>query len=240
MPDRNRSAGLPWKWMAAAIALVALAAAWYVLPVEEWVAAFDRWIRHQGVRGGLVFAIVYVAATVLLMPAWPLTVVAGLAYGVAVGFPLVLVSATVGATLAFLVSRHLLRAPVEKKVGEQALFRAVDRAISDRGWRVVGLLRLSPVVPFNVQNYLYGVTGIRFWHYVAATFVGMMPGTLMYVYFGAAGKAAIGGGAADAGALKWTFFAAGFVATVAVVVIITRRARQELDRIIDEDGRGAS
>ena len=214
------------------MAFIALAAAWYVLPVEQWAAAFDHWIRQQGARGALVFALAYVAATVLLMPAWPLTVVGGLAYGVAVGFPLVLVSATVGATLAFLVSRHLLRQTVEEKAGQRALFKAIDRAVSDSGWRVVGLLRLSPLVPFNLQNYLYGVTGIRFWHYVAATFVGMMPGTLMYVYLGAVGKVAIGGGEAGGGALKWAFFAAGFLATIAVAVVVTRRARRELDRII--------
>ncbi|MBA3563027.1 MAG: TVP38/TMEM64 family protein [Gammaproteobacteria bacterium] len=235
--DEAGTTGLPWKWIAGGIVVLALAAAWYFLPVEEWAAAFDQWIQQLGVWGGVVFAAVYVLATVLVMPAWPLTVVAGLAYGVAIGFPLVLVSATVGATLAFLVARYLLRQQVEKKLGERNLFRAVDRAISDKGWRVVGLLRLSPVVPFNLQNYLYGITGIRFWHYVAATFIGMMPGTLMYVYFGAAGMAAVGGGSesGEGDTLKWSFFAAGLVATIVVAVIVTRRARQELDKIIDED-----
>jgi len=235
MPDRSPGAGVPWKWTAAVMAFIALAAAWYVLPVEEWAGAFDHFIRQQGARGVLVFAVAYVAATVLLVPGWPLTVIGGLAYGVAGGFPLVLVSATVGATLAFLVSRYLLRPTVEKKAGERVLLKAIDRAVSENGWRVVGLLRLSPVVPFNLQNYLYGVTGIRFWHYVAATFVGMMPGTLMYVYLGAVGKVAIGGGDAGGGALKWTFFAAGFLATIAVAVVVTRRARRELDRLIAED-----
>ncbi|CAN5141726.1 hypothetical protein BH24PSE2_BH24PSE2_05070 [soil metagenome] len=228
-----------WKWLIGGAALIVLFIVWYLLPLGEWAAAFDRWIRQFGIWGGVVFAAVYIVATVLLVPAWPLTIVAGLVYGVLIGFPLVLGAATVGATLAFLVSRHLLRKQVEKKAAERDLFRAVDRAISDKGWRVVGLLRLSPVVPFNLQNYLYGITGVSFWHYVAATFVGMMPGTLMYVYLGAAGMAAVGGGDSSEGsALKWTFFGAGLIATIIVAVIITRRARQELDEIIDEKRSG--
>lgn len=235
MPD-NKSNGLPWKWIIAGAAVIAVAVAWYFLPLKEWAGSFEQWIQGLGVWGGVVFAGAYVLATVLLVPAWPLTVVGGLAYGVAIGFPLVLVSATVGATLAFLVSRYLLREQVENKAGERDLFKAVDRAVSDKGWRVVGLLRLSPVVPFNLQNYLYGVTGIKFWHYVAATFVGMIPGTLMYVYLGAAGMAAVGsaGESGGGGALKWTFFGAGLVATIIVAVLVTRKARAELDNIIDE------
>lgn len=227
--------GTAWRWIAGTGALIALAVAWYFLPLEEWITAFDRWIRGLGLWGGLAFAGAYVLATVLVMPAWPLTVLAGLAWGVSVGFPLVLVSATLGATLAFLVSRYLLREQVRDRAGRYRIFQAIDRAISARGWRVVGLLRLSPVVPFNLQNYLYGITGIRFMHYVAATFVGMMPGTLMYVYFGAAGMAAVGGERSGGGALKWSFFSAGLVATVAAAVMITRKAREELDRIIAEE-----
>ncbi|MGH8495126.1 MAG: TVP38/TMEM64 family protein [Gammaproteobacteria bacterium] len=238
--EQERTNGTRWRWIVGVAAFAAVAAAWYFLPLDEWAAAFDQWIRRLGVWGGVVFAGAYVLATVLVMPAWPLSVIAGLAWGVAIGFPLVLVSATCGATLAFLVSRYLLREQVEHKAGQYRLFKAIDRAVSDQGWRVVGLLRLSPVVPFNLQNYLYGITGIRFRHYVAATFIGMIPGTLMYVYFGAAGMAAIGGGESGGGGLKWSLFAAGLVATVAAAVIVTRRARQELDRIIDEEqGRNA-
>ena len=237
--DRN---GLPWKRVLGGVALVAVALAWFVLPLEEWVRAFDRWIEQAGVWGGFIFAGVYIVATVLVAPAWPLTVIAGLAYGVMIAFPLVLVSATVGATLAFLLSRYLFRDQVAKRARRYDLFRAVDRAISDNGWRVVGLMRLSPIVPFNLQNYLYGITDLRLRHYVPATFVGMIPGTLMYVYLGAAGMAAFGGvgGTGEGSVLKWILFGVGFVATIAVVVIVTRRARQELDRIIDADGKAAS
>lgn len=239
--DPSRSNGPPWGWILGGITIAALAAAWYFLPVEDWAAAFDEWIRRLGFWGGAAFAAAYVVATVLLVPAWPLTVVAGLAYGVLIGFPLVLVSATAGATLAFLVSRYVLRRQVEKKTGERKLFKAIDRAITEQGWRVVGLLRLSPLVPFNLQNYLYGVTGISLAHYVAASFVGMMPGTLMYVYLGAAGKAVVGDGGdtGTAGALKWSLFGAGLIATMVVAVMVTRRARQELDKIIDQEEKPA-
>ncbi len=95
----------------------------------------------------------------------------------------------------------------------------------------MGLLRLSPLVPFNLRNYIYGLTDIKFWHYVAATFFGIMPGSLMYVYFGAAGKAALAGGDGGDPVLRWSLFGAGLVATIIVTVLVTRKARAKLDEM---------
>ncbi len=110
---------------------------------------------------------------------------------------LVVVAATAGATLAFLIARHLVRQKVESLVEERPKFKAVDEAVSEDGWKIVGLLRLSPLVPFNLQNYFFGVTDVGLLPYVAATFFGIMPGTLLYVYLGTLGKAA------DAGFLQF-------------------------------------
>jgi len=112
--------------------------------------------------------------------------------------------------------------------------KAVDQAVTEDGWKVVMLLRLSPMVPFNLQNYFFGVTDIKFWHYVAATFVGIMPGTAIYVYLGAIG--AVAGSGSQGGALKWTFFGIGLIATVVVTVLITRKAKARLDALgVDKD-----
>ncbi|MEJ7685957.1 MAG: TVP38/TMEM64 family protein [Variovorax sp.] len=129
------------------------------------------------------------------MPVSVLTIAAGLAFGLAIGFPLVVVSATIGAALAFLVARYLAHDKVESLLQERPKFKAIQSAVSEGGWKVVALLRLSPVLPFNLQNYFYGITDLKLLEYVAATFVGIMPGTLLYVYLGAAGKAASGEGA---------------------------------------------
>jgi uncharacterized membrane protein YdjX (TVP38/TMEM64 family) len=119
-----------------------------------------------------------------------------------------------------------------------SLLQAVDKAISEKGWKVVALLRLSPLFPFNLQNYFYGVTEIKFWHYVSATLVGILPGALMYVYLGAAGETVLGtGGDADGrGALRWGLFAAGLGATIIVTVLITRKAKAKLEELSPEEG----
>ena len=162
--------------------------------------------QASGAVGWVIFAAVYIVSTVLLVPVSVLTIAAGLAFGLAIGFPLVVVSATIGAALAFLVARYLAHDKVESLMQKRPKFKAIQSAVSEGGWKVVGLLRLSPVLPFNLQNYFYGITDLKLVEYVLATFFGIMPGTLLYVYLGAAGKAASGSGG---GALKWTFFGIG-------------------------------
>ncbi len=227
MADGNATiAGVAaWKWAAGAVVVVAFIAAWYFLPVKAWSEAFQGWIEGLGPWGWIIFAGVYIVATVMLVPVSVLTLVAGLAFGLAIGFPLVVVSATIGATLAFLVSRHLVHDRVDKYIVNRPQLKAVKAAVSEGGWKIIVMLRLSPVVPFNLQNYFYGVTDVRLVEYVLATFVGIMPGTLLYVYLGSAGKAATGAGD---GPLRWTFFAAGLLATVVVVYVVTRKAREKL------------
>lgn len=233
VPDFKRTR-FPWRWLGIGLVLIAIAAAWLLLPLDAWFRAFNQWVQELGAVGGLIFGAVYVLATVLLLPASPLSIAAGLTFGLAWGFVLVSVSATLGAAAAFLVARYLARHHVEKMVRQRPRFQAVDRAISEDGWKVVVLLRLSPLVPFNLQNYFYGLTDVRFWHYVAATFFGIMPGVLLYVYIGAAGRAVTGEG--FGGAAQWALFAAGLIATLVVTVLVTRKARARLkDAGVEQD-----
>jgi len=219
---------VPWKWMALGVSLLAVVGAWWLLPVGEWLQSFQQWIKDFGAWGVILFAGVYILATVMLAPGSPFTIAAGLAFG-GWGFLLAWISAAIGASLAFLVARYLVRDRVNELIKPRPKFRAVEKAVSEDGWKIVVLLRLSPVVPFNLQNYFFGVTEIRFWHYVVATLVGILPGTALYVYVGAIGQAASGGD--SGGTLRWMFFGAGLVATIIVTVMVTKKAKTKLNEL---------
>lgn len=212
------------KWVLLVLVLVALGCTWRFLPVKDWVNAFNGWVEQQGFWGCAIFILAYAVATVLFFPGSLLTIGAGLAFGLWRGFPVVSAGATLGAALAFLVARYFIRGRVEKTARQNPKFSAIDDAIGREGWKMVMLLRLSPLLPFNLSNYLYGVTKIRFWPYVGASWVGMLPGTFLYVYLGAAGKEAATVG--SAGPWKWLLFGAGLIATIFVTIWISRLAKK--------------
>ena len=211
------------KVVVGALALVALAAVWFLLPVREWIEGFRGWIEGLGALGVAVFVGLYTVVTVVLGPAWALTLVAGLVWGLW-GVPLVLGSATLAACVAFLIGRHLARDRVVGLVDRDDRLVALKSAVDKEGWKVVGLMRLSPVFPFGLQNYLFGITGIPLLPYALATFVGIAPGTALYVYIGSLGSAGGEGG----GPLRWVLLGVGLLATAAVVWLVTKRAKAEL------------
>jgi uncharacterized membrane protein YdjX (TVP38/TMEM64 family) len=186
-------------------------------------------IARLGPWGPVLFALLYVAATVFFLPGSILTVGAGVVFGLVRGFAIVSISATLGATAAFLVGRYLARDWIAGKIASHPKFAAIDEAVAREGWKIVALLRLSPVVPFNVLNYAFGVTRVPLRDYVLASWIGMMPGTLLYVYLGSiAGDLAGAGSRASRTPAEWAFYAVGLVATIAVTVFVTRLARRAL------------
>jgi uncharacterized membrane protein YdjX (TVP38/TMEM64 family) len=202
------------------------------LPVRDWLRNFNDWVGQMGVAGIFIFIGVYAAATVLLAPGAILTIGAGFAFGLWKGFLAVSAGATLGASLAFLVARFIARGKIEVIAKGNERFRNIDHAIGKQGAKLVFLLRLSPVIPFNLSNYFYGLTGVKFWPYVLASWIGMMPGTLLYVYIGAAGRAAVSA-AAGREAVKhgwqyWTFLSVGLAATIIVTIWVTKIARDAL------------
>src|SRR5207247_3737216 len=168
-----------------------------VLPVERWLRSFNDWVGQMGALGSFIFIGVYVVATVLLAPGAILTIGAGFAFGLSKGFLAVSAGSTLGAALAFLVARFIAREKVEATAKGNEKFREIDKAIGKQGAKLIFLLRLSPLIPFNLSNYFYGLTGVRFWPYVLVSWIGMMPGTLLSVYIGVAGKAALSATAGD-------------------------------------------
>jgi len=211
----------------AAVAAVAVAAR--MLPLAAWLEVFNQRVVGLGVAGMILFALLYAAATVLLVPGSLLTLASGASFGLLPGFVTVLFGATLGAASAFLVSRHLARKRVERWIQRKPSFAAIDKAVAREGWKIVFLTRLSPVFPFNFQNYAYGLTSVPFWQYVLASWIGMIPGTFLYVYLGTLGRsgleAASGGGAET---FRLALQGAGLLATLAVTILITRTAKRAL------------
>ena len=212
--------------------LIALFLAMKLLPVREWLRSFNDWVGQMGVAGIFIFIGVYAAATVLLAPGAILTIGAGFAFGLWKGFLTVSAGSTLGAALAFLVARFIARDKVEAIAKGNEKFRDIDNTIGKQGAKLVFLLRLSPVIPFNLSNYFYGLTGVKFWPYVLASWLGMMPGTFLYVYIGTAGKAAISaassGEAMNHGWQYWTLMSVGLAATIAVTIWVSKIARDTL------------
>lgn len=154
------------------------------LPSRQVLSAVLSWVARQGVWGPVLLMVAYLVACLLLIPGSLLTLGAGFLFGLAVGFGTVCIGSNLGACAAFLVGRFLARDWVARRVARDPRFVAIDRAVGREGWKIVLLLRLSPLVPFNLLNYALGLTRIRFWEYALATVVGMLPGTVLYVYLG--------------------------------------------------------
>jgi uncharacterized membrane protein YdjX (TVP38/TMEM64 family) len=218
------------KWTVVILVVVTLSILSAILPVKDWIRAFIGWVQQLGPLGVIVFILAYALATVLFLPGWIFTVSAGLIYGVVVGTLVALTGAIIGATLAFLIARYLLRRNIEEWTRKNPRFRAIDEAIGKNGWKIVGLLRLSPLIPFNLSNYFYGITSISFGAYVAVSAVGMIPGTLLYAYLGAIGQAGISGGTAQHSKWQYVLLAVGLVATIAVTVLVSRIAKNALKK----------
>lgn len=216
-------------------AAAALITAGILLDVNTYLRQLLDWIREQGFVGVLVFGAVYITATVLFVPGSILTLGAGFVYGVVWGTVYVSVASTIGATAAFLTGRYLARDWVAAKVAGSARFQSIDRAVGDEGWKIVGLTRLSPIFPFNLLNYAYGLTQVRLRDYFFASWIGMFPGTVMYVYIGSlAGSLATVGAEERARTTgEWILYGVGLVATVVVTVFVTRLARKALSKKVD-------
>ena len=207
-----------------------LVAAWW-LPIADWTTRVASWARGSGTAGVVVLFVAYVVSTVALLPGSLLTLAAGFAYGPVWGLAIASPASVAGATAAFVLGRTVLRDWAAAKVAGSARGRAIDAAVAREGGKLVLLLRLSPLIPFNVLNYALSLSRVRLSTYVIASFVGMLPGTALYVYLGSLAPAAasLGNAGRDAGSLRIALYVTGLVATVAVVVIATRAARRALE-----------
>ena len=210
------------------LVVAALAALW-LLPVRAWLVLLQAEIKSFGVLAPVIYALVYVIATLLLIPGSVLTLGAGPLFGFWQGFAIVVVSANLAALCAFLLARSALRQRVAQWAQANPKFAALDRAIGQNGFKMVLLSRLSPAFPFTLLNYLLGVTTVSPGAYVLANLLGMLPGTFFYVYLGATASDALTGGANRTATVGQNLLRlTGLLATLGVVALVTRIARKAL------------
>ncbi|MEM8952769.1 MAG: TVP38/TMEM64 family protein [Verrucomicrobiota bacterium] len=208
--------------------IIAIGIASLTLPVADYIKSAYAWIESLGFWAPVAFILFYAILTVFLVSGGALTLIAGGAFGLVKGTLVVIVASNLGAAAAFIIGRYFARAWVAKKIASHPTFNAIDQAVAKEGWRIVALTRLSPVFPFVFLNYAFGLTKIRFFDYVTASIIGMLPGTILYVYLGSLAKA--GANAHGKSAAEWTLYIIGLLATIAVTVIITKKAKAALSQ----------
>ncbi len=238
----DSSGGSRLKLVLIAAAVVAVLALARYFNVQEYLRQALEWIRGLGPWAPVAFAGVYVLAAVFLLPGALLTLGAGVLFGVVKGSVVVIFSATLAATAAFLIGRYVARDWVAKKIEGNEKFSAIDKAVADEGWKIVGLTRLSPIFPYNLLNYAYGITRVTLRDYVLASFFGMMPGTVMYVYLGslAGDLANLGASRGERTPAEWALLVVGLVATIVVTLYVTKIARRALEKRVPLEEGGVS
>ncbi len=184
------------------------------------------WVEQLGTAAPVIFILMYIVACVFFIPGSALTLGAGAIFGVVKGSVIVSIGSTLGATAAFLVGRYVARDWVARKISKSAKFAAIDQAVGNEGWKIVGLTRLSPVFPFSLLNYAYGLTKVTLRDYVLASWIGMMPGTVMYVYIGSLAR--LGVEAQTATTVQTVLRIVGLLATIGVTVFVTKIAKKAL------------
>ena len=212
-------------WIAAAVAVLAigvLVAAF--APLRDWTDAIEDALESMGpIQGLIAFCAVTVLGTLLMVPAWVFPIAAGAAFGMGWGLPVALAGSTLAALAAFLVGRFVVRERVERAAKRNKSFAAVDKAVRREPWKVVALLRLSPILPSGLKSYFLGLTRVDAISYTTASLAGMLPGVALKVYVGHAGRGALTGGP-----LKWAMLAGGIAATIAMAVVVGRAVRKRL------------
>ncbi len=206
-----------------------------LLPVSQWTLLLADWIRGAGVSGVAVYSVAYVLATLLFLPGSLLTAGAGFAYGPLWGTLLVSPVSVTASALPFVLARSVARRSVSRRVAGNSRFAAIDGAIGSGGFKIVLLLRLSPILPFNLLNYALGLTPIRLRDYILASALGMLPGTLLYVYLGSlvTSTSELLSGTRPTGGSGLVLYWGGLLSTVVATIFITRTAQRELRRVIE-------
>ena len=230
-PGENPPPSNSWKLILGIGLAVALIAATKFFNFQGILKNALESIASLGPWGPAAFILIYIVATVLFIPGSLLSLGSGVLFGVVGGSVCVSIGSVLGATCAFLTGRYLTRDWVSKQIEGNQKFKAIDSAVASEGWKIVLLTRLSPIFPFNLLNYAFGVTQVSLKDYFFASWIGMIPGTVMYVYIGslAGSLAALGSQGRSRTSAEWTLYGIGLLATIGLTVYATRFAKKALE-----------
>lgn len=218
------------EWTVLCLLLAGLLLALRNLPVRAALERATLWIESLGWWAPAAFVVLYVLCTLLLVPRTVLTVAAGFLFGFGWGAVLALLSINLGANLAFFSGRHFIRSMVERRARHHPRFLALDRAVGRDGWRIVALTRLTPVFPYSLLNYAFGLTQVAWPQFVAGSFLGMLPGTLILVALGTLTDFATEQSEAETGTWLHAATLAAMAAAVVSTFVVGRFAKRALAR----------
>lgn len=219
------------------IVLAALMVASYVFPVKEWWIFFIEWIQANPEIASVAYVVAYILATVLMIPGSIITLAGGYVFGVIYGSVLVSIASCTGALIAFLLGRTVLRSWVETQADKMPRFKAFDKALERKGFFLVLLVRLSPIFPFNLLNYMLGLSGVSVKNFLIASWLGMLPGTVAYVYLGSVSRdlAAIFSGDLETGITGKILMVVGIVSSLLIVWFSAKMASKALNQELDSN-----
>lgn len=219
-----------------AVIIIAISVSFIFLPIGEYLEAFITWANENPLISSVAYMVIYIAACVFFLPGSIITLAAGFIFGLVHGTILVSISSTIGATIAFIVGRTVAKDWVGGMISKQPKFKALDLAIEKKGFLVVFLTRLSPIFPFNFLNYAYGLTSVSLGKYFLASWIGMIPGTILFVYLGSISKnvSDIIQGNINSGVTGQVLLVVGLIATVIVTVVVTKIAKKMLKEQLNE------
>jgi uncharacterized membrane protein YdjX (TVP38/TMEM64 family) len=208
------------------IGFVVLFAAWFLLPISDWLQSFSTWAQSIGLLGLVLLSAAYVLGTLLLVPGVPMTLAVAVAYG---WWALLIcgMGGLLAALIAFLIGRFIARDLVKRFTQKHPVLKAIDSAAHEETFKTILLARLNPVTPFAMENYAFGVTGVPLTPYLLATLVGIVPGTIVNVSVEVTGRTAAQG---ETSAMNWVFLIAGLITTLILTVWMTRQAKQKLEQ----------
>jgi uncharacterized membrane protein YdjX (TVP38/TMEM64 family) len=220
------------KLLVAVGAVIVLASAAYFFPLVPALEHVSAWLGGLGVIGAALFAVLIAVSSLCLLPASPFIIAASAVFGFSLGLLTSAVGIILGAASGYFLSRLFLRKDVADQLKSRPSFKAIDQAIAEEGWKIVLLLRLCPI-PFGLANYLYGLTAIPFLPYLITTFLGAIPGLLLFSHLGSAGKAglqALASGNLNKGGGEIVLLGLSLAATIVLVVLLPRIARRALEK----------
>jgi uncharacterized membrane protein YdjX (TVP38/TMEM64 family) len=213
----------------AVLLLIAAALTWRSLPLGQWIQEFAARIKNLGASGIFIFIVAFVLGAICMLPASLFTIAAGIAFGFIQGSIVAIAGATIGAAASFLIARYLLRSRIERWLARSEKRKAFDAAIARGDWKVVLLLRLTPVIPFVLCNYFLGLTRVRFWPYLIASAIGVIPGAILYTYLGYLGKIVLGE-KRQRTPMEYALLGVGLLSLAALVIYITRLSKKQMQQ----------